>query len=213
MWVAKIHRPSRKTSGFTIVELLIVIVIIAILASITVVAYNGVQKRAYVSQSISAVQTYKRAIMSYATINGTYPTVGSGGVCLGTGYVDRNSDGIADCGAADGGGKVDATFNAQLRTLVSIPAATSYSFQAPFSSSQWVGAYVENWDQFKVNNVVTPYMIRYALPGKNQNCGDATVVEEYGGGRVFPDMKTSTSTYSWSDNNSTMCLVPLPNLQ
>lgn len=203
---------KNKQSGFTIVELLIVIVVIAILAAITIVSYNGIQRRAYISQTISAVQAYKRALLSYGSINSSYPTVGSGGVCLGTGYVDRNSDGVADCGAADGGGKVDATFNNQIRTLISIPAAQNYSFQAPFSSSQWVGAYIENWDQFKVNDIVTPYMLRYALPGKNQNCGDRTVVEEYGGGRQFPDMKTSSSTYSWSDDNSTMCLVPLPNL-
>ena len=38
---------KKTTSGFTIVELLIVIVVIAILAAITVVAYNGVQNRAY----------------------------------------------------------------------------------------------------------------------------------------------------------------------
>ena len=35
-----------KTSGFTIVELLIVIVVIAILAAITIVSYNGIQSRA-----------------------------------------------------------------------------------------------------------------------------------------------------------------------
>lgn len=35
-----------KSSGFTIVELLIVIVVIAILAAITIVAYNGIQDRA-----------------------------------------------------------------------------------------------------------------------------------------------------------------------
>ena len=36
----------QKQSGFTIVELLIVIVVIGILAAITIVAYNGVQARA-----------------------------------------------------------------------------------------------------------------------------------------------------------------------
>lgn len=36
----------KTTSGFTIVELLVVIVVIAILAAITVVAYNGIQQRA-----------------------------------------------------------------------------------------------------------------------------------------------------------------------
>ena len=36
-----------KLSGFTIVELLIVIVVIAILAAISIVAYRGIQNRAY----------------------------------------------------------------------------------------------------------------------------------------------------------------------
>lgn len=38
-----------RRRGFTIVELLIVIVVVAILATITVVSYNGVQQRAQVS--------------------------------------------------------------------------------------------------------------------------------------------------------------------
>lgn len=38
---------NKSTSGFTIVELLIVIVVIGILAAITIVAYNGVQNRAF----------------------------------------------------------------------------------------------------------------------------------------------------------------------
>jgi prepilin-type N-terminal cleavage/methylation domain-containing protein len=37
----------KSTSGFTIVELLIVIVVIGILAAITIVAYNGIQNRTY----------------------------------------------------------------------------------------------------------------------------------------------------------------------
>ena len=41
----------RKNVGFTIVELLIVIVVIGILAAITIVAYNGIQDRAKSSNS------------------------------------------------------------------------------------------------------------------------------------------------------------------
>lgn len=41
---------NTKQRGFTIVELLIVIVVIAILAAITIVAYNGIQNRAKTSQ-------------------------------------------------------------------------------------------------------------------------------------------------------------------
>lgn len=36
---------KRNMSGFTIVELLIVIVVVAILAAISIVAYNGIQVR------------------------------------------------------------------------------------------------------------------------------------------------------------------------
>ena len=51
-----------KNRGFTIVELLIVVVIIAILASITIVAYNGIQTRAQRSKIDTDIATINRAI-------------------------------------------------------------------------------------------------------------------------------------------------------
>lgn len=70
-----------RTRGFTIVELLIVIVVIAILAAITIVAYNGIQARAKNDQMVSSVRAYYQAFQNYANDNaGNYPT--SNG-CLG----------------------------------------------------------------------------------------------------------------------------------
>ena len=46
---------AKKQTGFTIVELLIVVVVIAILASITIVSYNGISTRAKESAAQSAI--------------------------------------------------------------------------------------------------------------------------------------------------------------
>src|SRR5690606_9998958 len=64
---------KKSTSGFTIVELLIVIVVIAILAAITVVAYTGIQQRAQNSTTISATQQAIKLLELYRAENGAYP--------------------------------------------------------------------------------------------------------------------------------------------
>ena len=51
-----------RQTGFTIVELLIVIVVIGILAAITIVAYNGIQTRAQNTQRINEIQNVLRTI-------------------------------------------------------------------------------------------------------------------------------------------------------
>lgn len=59
--------------GFTIVELLIVIVVIGVLAAITIVAYNGIQTRARDSSRTSAVRQIQKSIELYKQTNGRYP--------------------------------------------------------------------------------------------------------------------------------------------
>ena len=60
-----------KTTGFTIVELLIVIVNIAILAAITVVAYNGIQDRAKQAKISNDLAQLDRAIKGARTNSNT----------------------------------------------------------------------------------------------------------------------------------------------
>lgn len=88
---------QQNKKGFTIIELLIVIVIIAILAAITLVAYNSVQTRAKNSAIIAAVNQSLKLVMSYGVVNGSYPNYyaclvpDSTGVCAWGSTVAMNS--------------------------------------------------------------------------------------------------------------------------
>ncbi|HET8884483.1 MAG TPA: type II secretion system protein [Candidatus Saccharimonadales bacterium] len=61
----------QSKSGFTIVELLIVIVVIGILASITIVAYTGIQDRARFVQQSSNMEQLVRALQLYKADGGS----------------------------------------------------------------------------------------------------------------------------------------------
>lgn len=66
--------PAQK--GFTIVELLIVIVVIAILAAITIVSYNGITARANTTSAQSAASTIIKKVEAFYADGATtgYPT-------------------------------------------------------------------------------------------------------------------------------------------
>lgn len=68
-----------KNQGFTIVELLIVVVVIAILAAITIVSYNGITARANTSaaQSLAANVIKKAELYAADESNSGYPLTGS----------------------------------------------------------------------------------------------------------------------------------------
>lgn len=76
-----------KQSGFTIVELLIVIVVIGILAAITIVAFNGVQAKARDTQRKQNLNDLAKMISIYRMDVGDYMTTG-GGAGNGQGWVN-----------------------------------------------------------------------------------------------------------------------------
>jgi type IV pilus assembly protein PilA len=64
----------KNKSGFTIVELLIVIVVIAILAAISIVAYNGIQTRAKTSSAQASINSVVKKAQLFYSDKGYYPT-------------------------------------------------------------------------------------------------------------------------------------------
>lgn len=136
---------KQTNTGFTIVELLIVIVVIGILAAITIVAYSGVQTRARnASRVTEAVQTAK-LLAAYKAANGAFPTIGSGAPasCIGTGFPDFNADGLTDCWDVRRQTSVtyhpDVAFNNSLQTMGSTPQGNRTIVEYPFDGNGFVG--------------------------------------------------------------------------
>jgi len=118
---------KKAISGFTIVELLLVIVVIGILATISAVAYNGVLTRAENTKTINAMSAYTKLFTLYAADKGSYPTA-TAYACLGGGWT--GSCGVSTSGSPacsySGTYSVDATFNTQLAEYsTSLPAMST----------------------------------------------------------------------------------------
>ena len=64
---------NHNSSGFTIVELLVVIVVIAILAAITIVSYTGITTKANAAVLQSDLANNTQVLKIYYTLNGSYP--------------------------------------------------------------------------------------------------------------------------------------------
>lgn len=121
---------SKKQSlqfGFTIVELLIVIVIIGILATLAIVAYSGVAHSAREAAVKSETGQISRSLAAYSAVNGSYPadatTAGAktgGGRLLDYGV---STDGARYCATVSDG---DIAYHASWSNSVPQPGACQW---------------------------------------------------------------------------------------
>ena len=91
----------KNQKGFTIVELLIVIVVIGILAAITIVAFNGVQNRGKASSAQSAASSLDKKAEAYNAVNGQYPNTANVITCQGTSGACGTQNSVATTTASD----------------------------------------------------------------------------------------------------------------
>ena len=174
----------RKQHGFTIVELLIVIVVIAILAAISIVAYNGIQQRAHNTQLIAAAKSYKQAILIYKIDNGEYPPssiINTYAACLGEGYPDDH------CWIGPNGDYwVHASLDVALQEYIGTKPSVPTKYYAITSLDSRAGLL------YYPNNVQRS-ILEYLLDGADQSCR-------------LPDATASNV----AQNTATRCRIILP---
>lgn len=151
------HKQHTNTRGFTIVELLIVIVVIAILAAISVVAYTGIQRRANNTTTDSAATQTIKLLEAYKSINGSYPS-GYWMACIG-----EYDDDV--CRYTNGGATVEApevsAFKAAIATVGTMPQPSPKMFTL---LTNRIGGGVLYWAGGDPKQVI------YYLEGLNQQC-------------------------------------------
>lgn len=68
---------NRKQQGFTIVELLIVIVVIGILAALVITTFTGIQQRGRNTERTTDIKALHSQLEAYYAQVGNYPTAGN----------------------------------------------------------------------------------------------------------------------------------------
>lgn len=146
-------KPRQSSDGFTIVELLIVIVVIAILAAIVITVYTGVTAKAQYSIERQDFASLQRAIELYKADKGYYPNSAN---CVNT--TGQTNYQYQWCGYDQGQGDsfipgVVPTYVAKLPTLSqSLPSNNTYLYQSRDTSGNNPGT-----DQYQ--------LIRYNAAG------------------------------------------------
>jgi len=167
---------SLKTRGFTIVELLIVIVVVAVLAAVSISAYTGIQTRSINSKVLTAVTSWEKVLKMYKVIRGTLPL--SDYNCLTSASTDFPAGSGLSAGECMHGFPYAPTFSAvyssalttDLESILGTTLKIPSGYLAPMSGT--IGGTPIYVQGVRYNNQA----IEYYLKGGAADCSKGTVM-------------------------------------
>lgn len=83
-WIARMNYPAKRAQGFTLIELMIVVAIIAILAAIALPAYQNYVVKARVSEALVLASGVKAVVITNASLGNADLSTGAGGMTTAT---------------------------------------------------------------------------------------------------------------------------------
>jgi len=198
--------------GFTIVELLIVIVVIGVLAAVSVAAFGEVQQRARNSARISSARAWQSIITQYYEANDSQLPATSARMCLGYGYLrdlDANMT-DEDCGRYYLLSHPNDTWMNAFRTIANpLPAYPNDKMVNANDSSIWNSGIVfsstDTYDVANENRANYPYLT-YWLYGFNKDCVLRPVLRNAAGGGLVA-VPSATYSYTGSASQITECRI------
>lgn len=183
--------------GFTIVELLIVVVVIAILATITIVGFNGIQNRTQNTKTESTVAQYRKMLIAYASEKRSYPDESS--ACLG-----EMSDYPDGCFS----GAPNATFNTNLKSWLntSTHPAPNTECLSMYGGCRRAAAFSRLGWSLDGSTPNHSYWLIYVLKGSAK----CTVPGLSGGTWNNPTSTPTANGWTESHTGTSLCRVILP---
>jgi prepilin-type N-terminal cleavage/methylation domain-containing protein len=157
----------KSNSGFTIVELLLVIVVIGILSAITIQSFSNIQRRAANTVRVNEIFQWVKSFQLYKAAYGSFPQNPSTatGYCLGTGFPEGGTCG--DIYWAPNAYKENATLMNEIKTISNLPSGPRNN---PVNAA--IGPFVVYEGNY------LDFIAVLSLPG-NERCTDFGLLERW----------------------------------
>lgn len=208
------YQKSRKAEhAFTLVELLIVIVVIAILSAIAINVYGNIQRQARNAARIESARQHEKALYGLVATGQSIPQFwGANPVastCLSGDLPDVNGDGRGDCIVAGGvpGWSTDQEMLDAIDTVLSKPLS-GYP-EIDFAGDAVYGPYLTYATGVAVDGQPLPFMLTFFLEGGYQDCSVKPLRPV---GETAYTLAHSDK-YSISTNDVTVCYMGLQGIE